>query len=194
MTFLFRLLRRSGTRRLDPLQVAMTGVRMGEKVLQIGCADRALLPGVAAKVGLSGATAVAAFDEATAARARALGARAGALVDVQVCRPGAPLPFASDAFDMVVVDDTAGNFAGLDAADRASCLAEARRVVRIGGRLELVAAAGAPTRSGGAPPRPDDAMREIAAAGFAPVRVLAEAGGFRFVEGLKAAPGASPVS
>ena len=30
---------------MDPLQVSMTGVRMGERFLQIGCHDRALLAG-----------------------------------------------------------------------------------------------------------------------------------------------------
>ena len=37
---------------MDPLHVSMTGVRMGERFLQIGCHDRALLSGLAAKVGL----------------------------------------------------------------------------------------------------------------------------------------------
>ena len=42
---------------MDPLHVSMTGVRMGERFLQIGCNDRALLAGLAAKVGLSGTAA-----------------------------------------------------------------------------------------------------------------------------------------
>jgi SAM-dependent methyltransferase len=191
MTLVFRLLRRTGARRLDPLQVAMTGVRMGERVLQIGCSDRALLPGLAAKVGLSGAAAVVAFNDVTAERARALGAKAGALVDVQLCRPGAPLPFADESFDMVVVDDTAGDFRGLAAEDRVSCLSDARRVVRTGGRLEAIEGVGGGGWLGAGRARPTDrdASREIAAAGFAPVRVLAETGGFRFVEGLKTAVG-----
>ena len=54
MMFLLRMLLRSRARAMDPLQVSMTGVRMGERFLQIGCHDRALLSGLAAKVGLAG--------------------------------------------------------------------------------------------------------------------------------------------
>ena len=54
MMFLLRMLMRRGRGpAMDPLQVSMTGVRMGERFLQIGCHDRALLSGLAAKVGLS---------------------------------------------------------------------------------------------------------------------------------------------
>ena len=69
MMFLLRMLTRARNRAMDPLQVSMTGVRMGERFVQIGCHDRALLSGLAAKVGLSGTAAVAAFDDAEARRA-----------------------------------------------------------------------------------------------------------------------------
>jgi hypothetical protein len=56
MMFLLRMLMRRGRGpAMDPLQVSMTGVRMGERFLLIGCSDKGLLSGLAAKVGLSAA-------------------------------------------------------------------------------------------------------------------------------------------
>jgi hypothetical protein len=173
-------------RQMDPLHVTMTGVRMGERFLQIGCDDRALLGGLAAKVGLSGASAVIAFDEASAQRAREVGARVGALIDVRVVTPAA-FEVESASVDMVVVDDTRGTFARLRDADRAAALAEARRVVRDGGRVEVVERVAVTGFLGGHVTRPQgyDVTADLAAAGFKPVRLLAEKEGIRFVEGLK---------
>ena len=77
---------------LERLPVAMSGVRMGERALQIGIDDRSLAGAIAAKVGLSGHAALAVADEGKAAHARSAGETAGVLVDVQVT-PFAPLPF-----------------------------------------------------------------------------------------------------
>jgi hypothetical protein len=161
-------------RAMDPLQVAMTGVRMGERFLQIGCDDKTLLSGLGTKVGLSGGAALAAEDETTAERGRAAAAKAGILLDV---RTGAPetWQFDANAFDMVVVDNTRGRFAARGADERAQCLQAAWNALRIGGRIELVERTGADGLPEG----------ELATAGFAPVRVLAEKDGFRFTEGLK---------
>jgi ubiquinone/menaquinone biosynthesis C-methylase UbiE len=173
-------------RQMDPLHVTMTGVRMGERFLQIGCDDQALLGGLAAKVGLSGACAVVTFDEDAAARARAVGTDVGALIDVQVS-DGRTFAAESASVDMVVVDDTRGTFARLRDASRVAALREARRVLRDGGRIELVERLSVPGLLGGHITRPDgyDAETSLATAGFKPVRVLAEKDGVRFVEGLK---------
>jgi hypothetical protein len=176
---LFKMLRRGGGA-MDPLQVSMTGVRMGERFLQIGCDDRALLSGLAAKVGLSGTAAVATLDSESAKRAAAIGVKVGALIDV---RPivGHALPFDGDQFDMIVVDDTRGAFAGLPQEQRSAYLREARRIVRAGGRIEAVeGVSGSITRGAGY-----DLVGDLEGAGFRPVRALAERDGFRFVEGLK---------
>src|SRR3954464_4981944 len=64
----------------DPhlLIVGMTGVKMGDAFLQIGCADGGRMAAVAAKVGLSGRAAVVTPDEASAGRApRGGGGRGG---------------------------------------------------------------------------------------------------------------------
>ena len=177
--FLLRMLTRARNRAMDPLQVSMTGVRMGERFVQIGCHDRALLSGLAAKVGLSGTAAVAAFDDAEAKRAGGVGAKIGALIDTHKIE-GRALPFDSDQFDMVVVDDTNGRFAAIADDVRLDYLREARRVVREGGRIEIVE--GTTTR-----PPSYDALRDLTTAGFKPARLLAERDGFRFIEGLRPA-------
>jgi len=180
-------------RAMDPLQVAMTGVRMGERFLQIGCDDTALLTGLGTKVGLSGGAALAADDDAAAERGRATAAKAGILLDV---RSGAPAEWAFDAqsFDMVVIDDTRGGFSTRDAGYRSACLAAARDALRGGGRLELVERIGGSGLFGGGAVKPADdylsagaAEGALRAAGFDPVRVLAEKDGFRFTEGLRKA-------
>jgi ubiquinone/menaquinone biosynthesis C-methylase UbiE len=173
-------------RRIDPLHVTMTGVRMGERFLQIGCDDSALLGGLAGKVGLSGNCAVAAFDEETAARARKVAADVGALMDVRVVSPGS-LQFETGSVDLIVVDDTRGTFARLREADRVATLADARRVARDGGRIEIVERVQLTGLLGGAITRPEGYRieSELSAAGFKPVRLLAEKEGVRFLEGLK---------
>jgi 16S rRNA G1207 methylase RsmC len=77
---------------------------------------------------------------------------------------------------MIVVDNTAAAFGGMSEADRLACLHDARRVLRDGGRIEFIERDNAQTGIDGV----------LAAAGFKPVRTLAERDGFRFVEGLKA--------
>jgi hypothetical protein len=161
-------------RAMDPLQVAMTGVRMGERYVQIFCSDATLTAGLASKVGLSGVAAVATPDETQAARARTAASNAGALVDVRVT-PLASLPWPRDSFDMVVIDNTREHFTALTDTDRAALLTAAKQVLRQGGRVEVIER----VRS-----TPSEAL--LATAGLRPVRTLAETDGFRFVEGLNA--------
>ena len=176
--FLLRMLmRKRGAQSMDPLQVSMTGVRMGERFLQIGCHDKALLAGLAAKVGLSGTAALAAFDDEQAARASSVGAKIGALIETRRIE-GRALPFDGDQFDMVVVDDTNGSFGTIDAGTRLAYLRDAARTLRHGGRIEVVE--GVSARAPGY-----DALGDLTAAGFKPVRELAQRDGFRFLEGLR---------
>jgi Methyltransferase domain len=159
-------------RALDPLQVAMTGVRMGERYLQLFCNDKTLTSGLAMKTGLSGTAALAAPDETHAARARSAANKAGALIDVQI-GPPSTWTWQPDAFDMIVIDNTAESFSSLADADRVSLLTAARRVLRQGGRVELIERV-ATTSS----------EHVLQNGGFKPVRTLAEKDGFRFIEGL----------
>lgn len=169
MLFRFRKMRA-----MDPLQVAMTGVRMGERYLQIFCSDTTLTQGLASKTGLSGVAALAAADQRQAQQAEKAAQKAGALIDVRITPPTS-LDWDAGAFDMVVIDNTGGAFTSLAEADRATCLSEARRVLRSGGRVEFIERLSQTSRA--------DAL--LTDAGFRPVRTLAERDGFRFVEGLK---------
>jgi hypothetical protein len=162
-------------RAMDPLQVAMTGVRMGERYLQIFCSDRTLTAGLAAKTGLSGVAALAALDAEQASRANKAASKAGALIDIQVVSPTS-LSWDRESFDMVVVDNTGGDFSGLGEADRTALLTAARGVLRPGGRIEVIERVRVEANAS------ETALR---GAGFKPVRTLTEKDGFRFVEGLK---------
>ncbi len=176
MIFLMRMLRRGRGPAMDPLHVSMTGVRMGERFLQIGCNDRALLAGLAAKVGLSGTAAVAALNANEARLAASIGAKVGALIEVQNIEEGGAWPFGDAQFDMVVVDDTGGGFGDLN--QPAQVLRHALSSLRPGGRIEVVSRVKSDAKG-------DNYLRDLAEAGFRPVRVLAEKDGLRFLEGLR---------
>jgi SAM-dependent methyltransferase len=178
----------------EPLPIKMSGIRMGERLLQIGIDDPKLLAAMALKIGLSGSTSVAVQDDAAAARARSGAEAAGALIDLHVT-PIDRLPFADASFDVVVLHGVSGLLRKLAAEGRAaSALSEARRVLRHGGRVIAIEAG---PRSGvGAllrPYRPDPQYESsggpvaaLQSAGFRPARVLWEREGYRFSEGLKA--------
>lgn len=168
------------TKQRDQLPITMSGVRMGERALQIGIDDAALVGAIAAKVGLSGHAAVAVGDEAAAASARSAAEKAGVLVDVQVT-PLHTLPFANDSFDVIVVHAKGGWLASLDDAARQAVLREAHRVLRGGGRLIAIEGPLDVARGGPAGTTVD----ALQLAGFKATRVLAERDGYRFTEGLK---------
>jgi len=178
--------------RIEPLPVTMSAVRMGERVLQIGVDDAAIVTALAAKVGLSGSAAIAVTRDADAALARSAAERAGVLVDVKVT-PLAPLPFESSAFDLVVVHSMRGLVSSLDANARVAALREWHRVLRAGGRVMTIEPGPAIgfrslLRQGQRHERYDAAggvVSALEAAGFRPVRVLAEREGYRFAEGVR---------
>ena len=156
----------------EQLPVSMSGVRMGERALQIGIDDPSLVGVIAAKVGLSGHAAVAVADEAAAASARRAAEKAGVLVDLHVV-PLHALPFADDSFDVVVLHAKSGWLASLDDAARTPILRDAHRVLRGGGRLVAIEGAAG------------SALEALPLAGFKATRILAERDGYRFTEGLK---------
>src|SRR6188472_3459409 len=139
----------------DPylLIVGMTGVKMGDRFLQVGCPHGGRL---------------AAED-------------AGVLVEVETAPP-TRLPMAGDEFDLVVVDDTAGLLGTMRPEDRVASVRELVRVLRPGGRVLVVGAAprgglGAVlSRSQSGPPfvASGDAVKALEADGFKSVRTLAE--------------------
>jgi SAM-dependent methyltransferase len=177
---------------VEPLPLTMVGVRMGERLLQIGIDDPATVGALAKKVGLSGVNALAAPDDATARRADAAAAAGGVLIDVQVTN-WRLFPFEAGSFDVVVVHGARGLLASLRPEDRVACLQEARRMLRPGGRLVVIESA---PRGGLAGLVRAHAVSEpyakrggaegaLKAEGFRPVRVLGEIEGYIFTEGLK---------
>ena len=62
-------LRKSGHAR-EPLPVAMIGLRMGERVLQVGLANLHLMTTLAAKPGISGRSALIVGDDRDLVRAQ----------------------------------------------------------------------------------------------------------------------------
>lgn len=166
----------------------MTGAKMGERVVQIGCAHGGRLGAIAAPVGLSGRAVAIVPDDAAAARARKGAAESGVLVEVEVAPP-TRVPLDNDAFDVAVIDDTGGLLSTMPAEDRVATVREAIRILRPGGRVIVI---GALPRGGlgalfsRAPSAPSaDPAAALQADGFKSVRTLAEREGLRFTEGIK---------
>jgi ubiquinone/menaquinone biosynthesis C-methylase UbiE len=171
----------------EPLTVAMSGIKLGDRVLVVGCSDPALIAALAIKSGLSGRACAVDAVEARALETAAAVEREGALVET-LTTPLTALPYEPGTFDVVVMRDVLGNAA----AERGQIAAEAQRVLRPGGRcvvIETSARAGLGglvsrqvntefLSSGGAPPL-------LTAAGFAAVRTIAEREGLTFAEGVK---------
>lgn len=174
----------------DPhaLAVGMTGVKMGDSLAQIGCGHGARLGAVAAKVGLSGRAVAYAPEEASAARAQKGGEQAGVLIEVDTTPPGR-LAAESGAFDLVIVDETDAALAALPEPQRRAMLHEARRIVRPGGRLMIIApgtASGLGALFKSAPPAVSyDRVKLLEAENFKSARVLADREGLLFVEAIK---------
>lgn len=175
------------------LAVAMVGIRMGDRFVQIGCAHGGRMAAIAAKTGISGHAVAIVPDETAAARARKGAAQAGVLVEVEVAPP-ARLPAENESFDVAVVDDTDGRFSTAPAEDQAAAVRELVRILRPGGRVVVIGTA--PRGPLGAllarmkAPSPQQQTGGSAAAvlqarGFGLVRTLAQREGLVFVEGLK---------
>lgn len=177
---------------LEPLAVSMSGIKLGDRLLIVGCDDTALIAALAGKAGLTGrACMVCASAEQRAHAARAVEAD-GALVESFDAQP-TRLPFEDASFDVAVIRNL---LPSLDAGSRSVTVAEVRRVVRPGGRcivIDDVPRGGIARLIGGR----DDAGygRYVQAgggagllqgAGFRGVRTLAEREALVFVEGVKA--------
>ena len=177
-------------RRVDPhlLVVGMTGVKLGDRFAQVGCAHGGRLAAVARQVGFSGHSVAIVPDEASAARARKGAAQAGVLLDVEIA-PLTQLPLPDGSFDLVTVDDTDGLLATMRADDLARTAYEVQRILKPGGRLMVIgsgqrrgmSALFARAQSG----PPFDAAAAFQVDGFRSVRRLAEREGLVFVEGIK---------
>lgn len=168
--------------------VAMSGVQMGDNLLQIGCSDANRLAAIAAKVGLSGRAAAAVTTDGDAARIAKAAAQAGVLVETEVARDG--LAFGAEEFDIAIIDDIAGHLAAMDPAGRVAVVREAHRVLRPAGRV-MVISAGTPhgiralLGKREAPTPTFDPTSLLKENGFGTPRLLADKEGLMFVEALK---------
>ena len=183
---LFKLRKSGGPR---DLEVSMSGLKLGSKVLQIDGGDGGLIAALAGAAGLSGYACAVATDDAQAERFTWAAAAAGVLVEVKVSPLGA-LPYDPESFDVVVIKDVIGEMRG---HDRVTCMQQAYQVLRVGGRclvIEQAMRAGLGAifsrrafdpqyvARGGAP-------AALKAEGFRGVRLLAERDGVSFAEGIK---------
>jgi ubiquinone/menaquinone biosynthesis C-methylase UbiE len=188
-----RFLRKPASER-DPLTVTMTGVRLGERVLQIGSGDARSIALIAAKKGLTGTAAVVVADDHAAVRIRRAVTDAGALVDLRVVAAGR-LPFDDASFDAVVIHDVSTVIEGGDRPTE--WLHECRRLLRTGGRIVTIergTPVGLRSLFAGRPSPEDPIVRSadggptfraLKAAGFTTVRNLADREGLRFTEGFR---------
>jgi ubiquinone/menaquinone biosynthesis C-methylase UbiE len=175
----------------EPLAVSMAGVRLGDRLLVIGCSDPMLIAQLAAKTGLTGRTVAVDAREAMVASAAVVAAREGVLLET-VTAPWNALPDDRDSFDVVIVRDVLPH---LDATKRSWFLGEALRVLRPGGRCLVIdgtAKKGIFPARGSEPVVSDyaaagGAVGILTTQGFKAARVLAEREGLLFAEAVKPA-------
>jgi len=182
--------RRSGG--THALAIAMTGVKLGDRLLQVGCTDASLIAAISAKVGLSGRACALVSTDPDEARARSGAERAGILLEIEKA-PLNNFPYPDRSFDLVVVDSQHGLIANARPDERVATLQQARRTLVPRGRIVLIeraprAGLGA-LFHGGAPPDPHyqssgGAVAALKAEGFKAVRQLAERDGLSFFEGI----------
>lgn len=171
------------------LPLAVVGVRLGNRILDVGADAGSLFAEMAGKVGLTGQASAIVSSEGAAARVRAAAAKAGVLADVETTS-WPRLPVGDATFDVAVVDNTSGLLASLDEATRAALGREVFRALRPGGRALVLDGATrgllATFAGRGGPVWPAaSASAWLGAAGFKPVRLLGEREGQRFTEGWK---------
>jgi ubiquinone/menaquinone biosynthesis C-methylase UbiE len=168
----------------------MTGVKLGNRVLVIGCSDEPLIAALAAKSGLTGRAVALDESQARTAMAERVAQREGALIETIVA-PTSMLPLDDNAFDIVVLRDV---LPAIEPEARIRTAQEAWRVLRPGGRCLVIESAARGglgtvfTRAGGDAQyaAAGGAAGVLKAGGFLAVRTLAERGGVSFVEAVKA--------
>lgn len=171
------------------LIVGMTGLKLGDQFVQVGCAHGGRLAAIARQVGLSGRAVAVAPDDGTATRVQKAASNAGVLVEVEIAPP-TKLPLDDGAFDLVVLDNTGGLLSTMQTEDRVTAIREARRATRPGGRVMVI---GSSPRGGLAglfsfatASHPTfDAAPLLESEGLRAPRTLAERDGLVFVEAVK---------
>jgi len=168
--------------------LAMTGVREGDRALQVGLDDSRLAAAIAEKVGARGQAAMAVAEPDQVDRAQTAAIRAGVVLDVHLAALDA-LPFVPDTFDLVVVH-AGGVAVDFDELSGRAILCDIRRVLRGDGRIVVLEGG---TRdllrrlSRRRISRSGARLNALRAAGFSAARLLAERDGNRAFEAVKPA-------
>lgn len=174
---------------IEPLAVAMTGVRLGNRLLAVGASDPTLVAELARRTGLTGRVCVVEPDKDRAAHVAVAIEHAGALVET-INAPWGSLPLDADSFDVAIAREV---LLTMRADVRAQCLADVFRLLRSGGRLVVIESAargGIASMLSRSHAEPDyyergGAPSALTSAGFAAVRVIAERDGIVYVEGAR---------
>ena len=93
---MFKWIRKST---LDPLAVSMSGVKLADRLLVIGCSDPSLIAALGAKVGLTGRACAVDEDPSLVASAAQIAEREGVLIE-SAPAPGLKVPYPDESFDV----------------------------------------------------------------------------------------------
>ena len=168
----------------EPLVVAMTAARLGDRLLVIGCSDPRIVAQLAVKPGLTGRACAVDDSAQFTARAASAAEKEGALLETETA-PFHQLPFESGSFDVVAVSHA---LTRVPKDQRAGCLSEASRVLREGGRCVVIQSgqqAGIVALFRKPDITPAETEQLMGAAGFRAVHTLADRQGLAFVEGAR---------
>jgi ubiquinone/menaquinone biosynthesis C-methylase UbiE len=175
--------------------IAMTGVALGDRLLQVGCTDSSLLGAIGSKVGLSGRVCAIVPDAAHAARAKRAAEKSGFLLELETGDLG-HFPFEDGAFNLIVVDNQEGLLSSMRPEQRVATLKQAFRTLTPRGRVVIIergARGGLGALLGSSSAAPVDphykssggAVVALEAEGFRAARLLAERDGVSFFEGVR---------
>jgi SAM-dependent methyltransferase len=183
---LFHILKSPG----ESLAVSMAGIKLGDRLLMLGCGDPMLVAQLAVKTGLTGRAFAVDVRPDLIANAQQVAAREGALIE-SASAPWNALPLEPGSFDVAVLRHV---FPDLDPAQRVACAVDVHRVLRAGGRCLVIDPA--PLSGLGAivkrTPINQDYVAQgggvgvLEGAGFRAARVLASRDGTAFSEAAKA--------
>lgn len=163
----------------------MTGIRLGDRVLFVGCGEPKGIALLALKPGLTGRACAVDEDPGRTQAAAQAAEREGVLLETSTA-PVTMLPFAPESFDVVIVNRL---LPLLTPDRRVAALGEAARVLRMGGRcvvIETGRRGGIAGLFGGTASLPSSDLEALmSSAGFRGVRTLAEREGLVFLEAAK---------
>lgn len=187
------IFRRGGEK--HALAIAMTGITLGDRYLQIGCTDASFVAAIGSKVGLSGRACTIVSSEAEAARARRGAESGGILLEIETAANLNTFPFDAASFDLIVLDNQEGLLSNMKPEQRVACLQQAHRTLAPRGRLVVIeqgprAGLGALLRTSRTAVDPHyqssgGTVTALKAEGFKAVRQLAERDGLSFFEGVR---------